>query len=387
MSASAGSNTLTGLIPVIYEALDVVPRELVGAIGAVTLDAKSDMYGLNQTVRSHVAAAATNIDVSPGVTNTNGAGETVGTVDLTITKVRNSPILWSGEEQLLLKDQYAGILRDQFAQRFRSLVNEMETDVTVALAKGASRANGTAGTTPFATATDMTDFSNANKILDDNGAPMGGRSLILGTAAKATIQGKQTILTKVNESGTDSLLRTGGFDPVFGLSLRFSGQIKTGATVGTGASYVLNGTHAVGATSVVVKTGTGTILAGDVITVTSGGVATKYVVATGVAAAGTAVINAPGLVQAGADGDTVTVNAASVKNIAVQKNGFVLATRLPAMPMGGDSASDLMVVTDPVSGISFQVALYRQYRQITIDIAAAWGYKQIRSEYAGLILG
>jgi hypothetical protein len=382
MTASAGSNTLTGLIPVIYEALDVVPRELVGAIGAVQMDPSQEMAGLNQTVRSHVVATASNIDVSPGVTNSNGSGETVGFVDLSITKVRNSPILWSGEEQLLLKEQYAGIVRDQFAQRFRSLVNEMENDVVTALAKGASRANGTSGTTPFATATDMTDFSLANKILDDNGAPTAGRSLILGTAAKANIQGKQTILTKVNESGTDSLLRTGGFDPVFGLNLRFSGQIKTGAVVGTGSSYVLNGAHAVGATTITVKTGSGTILAGDVVTIDT----VKYVVATALSST-TFTINAPGLVSAGSDGDTVTVNAASVKNLAIQKNGFVLATRLPAMPQGGDSASDLMVVTDPVSGISFQVALYRQYRQVTIDVAAAWGFKQIRSDYTGLILG
>ena len=381
--ASAGSNTLTGLLPIIYKALDVVPRELVGAIGGVTLDPSADMYGLNQTVRSHVVPTASAIDVAPGVTNATASGQTINYVDLVITKARQAQVLWSGEEQLLLKDQYAGILRDQFAQAFRTLVNEMELNVVNALAAGASRAAGTAGTTPFQTATDMTDFSNSNRILDDNGAPLADRSLIIGTAAKASIQGKQTILTKVNESGTDTLLRTGGFDPVLGLNIRTSGQIKTGAAVGTGTSYVLNGSHAVGATSITVKTGSGTILAGDVVTIDGN----KYVVATGVAAPGTFTINAPGLVVAGADSDTVTVNAASVKNIIVQKSGFVLATRVPAMPVGGDSATDVTIVTDPVSGISFQIAMYKQYRQVVIDVAVAYGWKQIRSEFGGLLLG
>ncbi|MGU0055990.1 hypothetical protein ACVXG7_09370 [Enterobacter hormaechei] len=38
--------------------------------------------------------------------------------------------------------------------------------------------------------------------------------------------------------------------------------------------------------------------------------------------------------------------------------------RSSAMPKGGDTADYVMNVTDPVSGITFQIALYRQYRQV-----------------------
>jgi len=179
------------------------------------------------------------------------------------------------------------------------------------------------------------------------------------------------------------MLRGGDLGQVLNFSVGATGQIGAGAAVGTGSAYVLNGAHAVGATTITVKTGSGTILAGDVVTI--GGL--KYVVATGTAAPGTITINAPGLRAAGLDGNTVTVNAASVKNVFLQKAGFLLATRLPAMPQGGDSASDMTVVTDPVSGLSFQIALYRQYRQITIDVAIAWGTKVLRPEYIGTLLG
>lgn len=383
MAASAGSNTLTNLIPVIFEAMDVVPRELVGAIAGVTMDPSADMAGLNQTIRSHVVPPATAVDVSPGVTNTNGAGQTLGYADLTISKVKNAPILWSGEEQMLISDKYAKVVADQFRQSFRTLGNLIEADVVNAAAAGASRAVGTAGTTPFGTNSDLSDFANCVQLLDDNGAPQMDRSLILGTAAMQSIRAKQSLLVKVNESGSSDLLRRGVVDTVFGMDVRTSGQIKGSAAVGTAASYVLNGAHAVGATTITAKTGTGTLLAGDVVTIGN----FKYVVQTGLSAPGTFTIAAPGLQAAGADGTAVTLNAASVKNVALQKAGFLLATRLPAMPQGGDSASDMTVVTDPVSGLSFQIALYRQYRQITIDVAIAWGTKVLRPEYCGILLG
>jgi len=383
MSASSGSNTLTGLIPVIYEAMDVIPRELIGAIGGVTMDPSADMAGLNQTIRSHVVPAASMVDVAPGVTNTNGSGATIGYADLQITKVKNSPILWSGEEQLLLKDQYSTIVRDQFAQAFRTLSNAIEADVVNAAAAGASRATGTAGTVPFGSSVGMDEFGAAYQVLDDNGAPVSDRSMILGTRAARAVKAIPNLF-KANEAGSTDLLRNGNISSslVEGFALRTSGQIKGGASVGSGTSYVLNGAHAVGATTINVHSGTGTILAGDVVTIDS----VNYIAASALSG-GSFTIASPGLTSSGADGDAVTVNAKSVKNVFLQKAGFLLATRLPAMPLGGDSASDMTVVTDPVSGLSFQIALYRQYRQITIDVGIAWGTKVLRSDYVGVLMG
>src|ERR1039457_5776650 len=129
MSASAGSNTLTGLIPVIYEAMDVIPRELVGAIQAVQMDPSEDQAGLGQTIRSPIVPVATAVDISPGVTDTNGSGHTIGYADLVINNAKNAPILWAGEEQFLLKTEYAGIIKNQFEQSFRLLGNLIEASV------------------------------------------------------------------------------------------------------------------------------------------------------------------------------------------------------------------------------------------------------------------
>jgi hypothetical protein len=84
-------------------------------------------------------------------------------------------------------------------------------------------------------------------------------------------------------------------------------------------------------------------------------------------------ISAPGLRQDLADQADVTVLSEFVPNMAFDRNAFLLASRTPAMPEGGDTADDVMNVTDPVSGITFQIALYRQYRQVRYEVGLAWG--------------
>ena len=60
------SNTLTGLIPTIYTALDVVSREQVGFIPAVARNAKADAAAKGQTVTAPVAQIATTVDITTG---------------------------------------------------------------------------------------------------------------------------------------------------------------------------------------------------------------------------------------------------------------------------------------------------------------------------------
>ncbi|MEL1746495.1 P22 coat - protein 5 family protein, partial [Acinetobacter baumannii] len=260
------ANTLTGLTVTIYNALDVVSRELTGFIPAVSSDMTYNRAAKGQTVTSPVAPAATASDITPGVTPPNDGDQVIGKVDMTITKARRVPVRWNGEEKLALDNNgasYNTILRDQFAQAMRTLANEVEADVA-GLAIGASRAVGTAGTTPFAT--NLKDSALALKALQDNGAPKGDLQLVIDTTAGANMR-TLTQLTKANEANDDSLLRRGVLLDVHGFAIRESAQVVTPAS-GTGASATTNAAgYAIGATSITLASaGTGTIVAGDVIT-------------------------------------------------------------------------------------------------------------------------
>jgi len=374
------ANTLTNLIPDVYAALDVVSRELVGALPGVTRDARADRLASNQTLRIAQAPTNTTSSFTPSMAIPSAVDQTIGNAALTLTKNKYAAFSWTGEEQYSV-DQGPGFLsiqQGQIAQAFRALVNEMETDVCDALAQGASRAYGTAGTTPFAST--LADSAQVRKILDDNGAPASARSMVINTSAGAALRTLGQ-LTKANEAGNSMTLRDGELLNMHGFSIRESAQIND-ATAGTGASYLLNGALTVGATTVTVDTGSGTILAGDIVTIGNH----KYVVATALSG-GSFTINAPGIVAAAADNLAITVNATSARNLAFSSDAIVLATRLPMFPAQGDLAIDNEIITDPRTGISFDLRVYPGDGMVLYRLHALWGWKVAKTAHVALMLG
>lgn len=377
-----GANTLTSLVPDLYEALDVVSRELAGFIPSVTLDATAERAALNQAIRIPITPASAAEDVTPGQLPPDDGDQNIGNTPFSITKSRTVPFRWSGEEQKGVNTGpgYQTIRRDQIAQAMRTLVNEIEVDIG-SLFVGASRATGTPGSTPFAT--NLGDTAQLRKILSDNGAPLSDLQCVIDTTAGANIR-TLAQLTKANEAGTKELREQGTLLELHGFTMRESAGVATRTAAGTGTSYVLNGAHAKGATTINVQTGSGTILPGDVISI--GGDARKYVVAAALSG-GALTINAPGLMQAAATGATVTLAAAATCNMGFSRSAIVLATRAPALPEEGDMAADRMLITDPRTGLTFEVAMYPQYRRVRYEVSLAWGKANIKPAHTGILLG
>ena len=379
------ANTLTGLIPTMYSALDVVSRELVGFIPNVSRDAQVAQAAVDQVIRSPVVPAMTSANIVAAATSASGTDRVMSYVDMSLTKAKKVSFNLTGEEELSLGMNNQSIAMNSFAQAFRTLCNEIETDIG-ALYKSSSRAYGTAGTAPFATVADMSDIANINKILDDNGAPKIGRKLIINSSAAVNLRAKHSELFKVNEAGTSDMLREGRIGRLMGYDIGESAGVALHVIGTANASYDTNllAGYVVGDTSIAVDTGSGTIVAGDVVTFA--GDTNKYVVGTALSG-GSLVLNKPGLRATLADGVDVTLGAAYRANLAFTPDAMMLATRTPAIPTGGDGADDRTYVTDPVSGLSFEVAVYRQYRQVSFEVGIVWGVKAIKSEHMATLFG
>lgn len=397
------ANTLTNLIPNILLSLDTVSREQVGFIPNVFRNSSAERAALNETIVYPVTPAATAVDITPGVNAPDAGDQVIGNGTMVISKSKGVPVRWNGEQQrgALNAGWYQQVLDQQFQQAFRTLANLMEVDLAK-LALLGSRAYGTIGTVPFGTAGDLSDLARIRKILVDNGTGTSALKCVMGSSAASNLRGKQSLLLKVNESGTDATLRRGTLNelPIEGFGLGESAQIQRQAANTAAASYVLNGAVAKGAVSIVVKTGTGAINAGDIVTFAGDtddlGNLNTYVVTTGGTGACTIVIAAPGIMASSiADGTAMTVVNGSGKsfsaNLAFDQMALHLVTRAPAMPIGPDGspmdqADDVTIVTDPFTGLSFQVAVYRQFQQVLYMVSIAWGVANVKPEHTALLI-
>lgn len=378
----ANALTITALLENIFRAKDRVCREASSFIQSLVVNSGQDGASIGGTVTSFRTAQPTlNTSYTPAMTIPAGDDQTITADTLTIDQVANVRIPLTGETLKQLDNTVGGqkVIDDMFAQAIRKIVNTIEAHCASVLALGASRATGTAGTAPFGT--NLNILADARQILLDNGAPLDGDvSVNLNTTAGTRLR-QLSNLYKANEAGNDALLRRGELLNLMGMSIKESAGIAAIAA-GTGAAYQLNGALAVGATTITVDTGAGTILAGNVVTIGNH----KYVVKTALAA-GSFTIAAPGIREVVADDTAITVNAAHTPNVAFHRTAAELVMRPPAQPYGGDAALDRMTITDDVTGLVFDVATYRGYGMNMVDLTTFYKAKVWKPEFAAIIQG
>lgn len=386
------TNTLTNLIPDAYAALDVVSRELVGLIPAVTVDASVNTAALNQSVFVPVAPASNAAaSITPAMSVPAEADQTIGSVEIKIDQQYAVTFSWSGSEQDGVNKGagYLTIRQNQIAQAMRTLVNKIELDLAN-LYKKASRAAGTVTTTPFGS--DLSGLYAARKILVDNGGPASDIQCVIDTTAGAKLHTLYGINADRDNSAM-ALQQQGVLISPSGIPIRESAQIVS-ATAGTMASATsTSAAFTVGQTVIPLATaGTGVAAAGDVITFAND--ANQYVVASATfaganpASGDSITLAAPGLrVAQGVATRAITVVATGPRNMVFNRSAIVLATRMPERPKEGDLALDVMTITDPRTGLSFELSIYGGYRKVRYELALAWGARCIKSEHTALLLG
>jgi len=387
----ANAVTFTNLAPILYRSMDRVARELTGVIpscivnsSGVTIAAQGDKVQSLRTTEAIDKATYTPGMVVPS------SGDKVNVMDeFNLTEYVGKELPLTGENTKKLQNiaMYGKWVEDEFAQIIRSMINEMEAYMAGIAYRGASRYFGTADTNPFAT--NINALAQLRKVLKDNGAPTDGGQLscVFDTVAGASLLSIAQ-LQKVNEAGSSDLLRQGALGSLTGFLLKESAGIQT-HTAGTATGFDAAGAAAIGDTVIAVDgSDEGTILAGDVVTFA--GDTNKYVVNSATAsgaASGNITLNRNGLREAVADTVEGTIGGDYTGNVAFHQSAIEFAARAPAQPEGGDSASDVMMIVDPLTGIPFEFRMYKGYGMNKIEVNAFYGGKVWKSEFVAGLLG
>ena len=314
-------------------------------------------------------------DVTPANTPPATQDMTPTAVDVTMANWKEVPFYLTDKDKYDIQE---GNMPKVISKAVATLVDSIDTSILTACSEGAARSVGTAGTDPFATtALALAPF----KILNDNKASKADRHCVFNPAAE------------VNLLALDSFANsqfTGDYAAMVGGS--FDGNQRLGAkwwmdqnvpthTKGTGSSIVTNGVLAAGVTTITADGGSGTILAGDVVTFA--GDTTQYVVASALSG-GSFTIGTPGLVNGVADGVAITVTANHAANVAFVSDAVAFASRpMPA----SDASVNSDTLSDPISGLSLRLEVTREYKRDRWSVDALWGAKVVQPDAVVKILG
>lgn len=241
---------------------------------------------------------------------------------------------------------------------------------------------GTAGSTP----SQLSDLSDARRMLNLNRAPMSGRVAVWDTEADAKLTQLPAIVN-AEKSGSVEALREGSLGRVYGMENFMSQGVCKHACGLTAASGVkVSGAVAAGAKSLNIK-GTelaGKLVKGDILTI--GG---KQVVVTedSAVAASNAISGvkvSPALPEI-SDGAEIVVTGSHTANLAFHPMAFAYVTR----PLANPDGQGVMSYVTSYNGISLRVTkgYDQQYKRSTYSMDVLYGFKTICPEMAVRVLG
>lgn len=375
------SNTLTALVPTLFSAAQEVSNEPFGVLSAVTTNWNDKGVAKGDEVTVPIAPVRAATDFTPAATSTAGDDAVAANVKVKITQSKKVSWHLTGEQQRSLENgaEAQEWVRQMVLQGMRTLRNLAEADAAAAIKVGASRAVGTAGTSPFAT--NMDPLVDVRKVLFDNGAPMSDLQFIIDSTAGSSAR-KLAIIQQAYQAGSDAERRSGDLLRQFGFAIKESAGIAL-HTKGTGSAYVTSGSTAAGVQDIALVTGSGTVLAGDVVTFAADS-ANKYVINTGVAAPGTITLGRPGAKVTIATANAMTIGNSYTPNLAFERSAVVSVLRPPIIP---ENATIKQQMISDKTGLTYLLLDIQQYGMRTWELHLAYGTKVVQGEHVAVVMG
>lgn len=323
------------------------------------------------------SAVATN-DVAPGPVppTTQDIGPT--TVQVQLNEWREAPFYLTDKDFLEVD---RGVIPMQASEALKALANYVDNKI-LATYVGIYGFAGTPGTTPFLTST--AEYTAARTVLNKQLAPMDPRFVVLGPDAEGNALGLRAFQDASFTGNLDGIIN-GQINNKLGARWLMDQNIPT-HTAGTGAGYLVNNGagYAAGVRTVATDTGTGTVLAGDIITFANH--TQTYTVVSTVGAPVTSITFEPGLVTAVPDNNAITLKASHVVNLLIHRDAIAFASR----PFSGSDPMNLgnfLSAADPVSGLTLRLEVTREHKRTRFSWDILFGTKLVRAELGARIAG
>lgn len=376
-------NTLTNVIDKLLARGLLALREQAITPQLVNREYETTPGTQGSTIDVPVPSAVAVQDVTPAATPPATADQTPGTVPIQLSRWKEAPFHLSDKDMSEISAS-ADYLPMVASEAIRAIANEVDSYV-LSLASKFYGIQGTAGTTPFASA--ITDAAQVRKVLNKQLAPMDSRWLVMDPDAEANALELRAFHDASFGVGAQAIL-DGQITRRLGFSWAMDQNVQT-HTAGTGTNFLVNngGGYAVGTKTLAVDTGTGTLLVGDLITFASH---TQTYVVTSALSGGSVSIE-PGLVTAVADNEAITGPGDTggigthVMNAAFHRDAIALVSK--PLVASSHPASIIRSAVDPVSGLALRLEVSREHKRDRYSYDVLYGAEVIRRELGARLLG
>jgi len=375
----ANTNTLTQVIPQLLAQGLLALRQMAVMPRFVNRGYEALAGEKGSTIDITIPSAITAVAVQPSYVPPDDVGVIPTKVAMALDQWYEAPFFLSDQDMLQAMN---GIIPMQASEAVKALGNNVDAAI-LALYKQVYGYAGLAGTVPFGS--DVSDFLNADQVLNDQLAPLDPRYVVINSRAKANAMGLRQF-QDISYRGDNAGIIKGDIGEKFGAFWALDQNVPrhTAGTYTTG--YTVNGAALAAAKTVNVSGGAlGTLVAGDIVDF-AGNTQTYTIVSSTGASTVTNIVFEPGLVVALSGSEAITKRASHRVNLAFHRDAFALASRpfSGADPMG---VGTYQSAVDPVSGLALRLEVSRQHKRTRFSYDILYGVKCVRPELACRIAG
>ena len=381
-------NTMTNIMPKILARGLMTLRERAVMPRLVNLDYSNEAAQKGSTIDVPIPSAIAATTVTPNNVPVDATALTPSSVAINLDKWYKSTPFGMTDKELTELDENRHFVPMQVDEAVRGLANQVNSDVFAEYKKISRVAEA-----PSTIFSNVSQITAARMALNQENAPRDNRRLVTNFVGEDALL-KLSSVTAFNEVGT-----SGGQPRISGeIGSRFGFDIyaddaipyhSSSATPSDNTILIDNGAgYAAGTTAIHVDGVTAALEVGDVLEINHGGSTGKRQYA--IESVGSLSTNdqditlCRGLVAAVADNEPCDLLADHNVSIAFHRDAFALATRplMAETSMYDGMNSNMMSMTDPLTGLSLRLEVTRQYKQVVWEFDILYGVKLVRPELA-----